>query len=124
MAPKANWNHILHYRGDQNHFIKQPASGDQCNANLIRPRPADLLTCMGREAWTPDKLDNTLLYYNITVTAPSRLPLPRWSVQDPLDQVFTTRKAGVYSPDSGGVRRLPSLPTIHRSPEPSGLATR
>ncbi len=44
-------------------------------------------------------------------------------VQDPLDQVLTTRKAWRYSPDDRRVRRLPSLAYDSLQPDTSGLAT-
>ena len=119
---EAIWNHTLHYRGDQNHFINNQAVVINGNANLIR-RDRQIYYVYGREGMTPDKLDNTLLYYKYTVTAPARLSGTSLVVQDPLDQVFTTRKAWRYSPDSRRVRRLPSLAYDSPQPDTSGLAT-
>src|SRR5690606_2966196 len=44
-------------------------------------------------------------------------------VQDPLDQVLTTRRAWRYSPSDRRVRRLPSLAYDSVQPDTSGLAT-
>ncbi|WP_339649022.1 DUF1329 domain-containing protein [Halopseudomonas pelagia] len=119
---EAIWNHILHYRGDQNHFINHQAVVINGNVNLIR-RDRQIYYVYGREGMTPDKLDNTLLHYKYTVTAPARLAGTSLVVQDPLDQVFTTRKAWRYSSDNRRVRRLPSLAYDSLQPDTSGLAT-
>lgn len=116
------WNHILHYRGDQNHFINNQAVVINGNANLIK-RDRQIYYVYGREGMTPDKLDNTLLHYKYTVTAPARLAGTSLVVEDPLDQIFTTRKAWRYSPDNRRVRRLPSLAYDSLQPDTSGLAT-
>lgn len=116
------WNHILHYRGDQNHFINNQAVVLNGNANLIK-RDRQIYYVYGREGMTPDKLDNTLLHYKYTVTAPARLAGTSLVVEDPLDQIFTTRKAWRYSPDNRRVRRLPSLAYDSLQPDTSGLAT-
>lgn len=116
------WNHILHYRGDQNHFINNQAIVINGNTNLIK-RDRQIYYVYGREGMTPAKLDNTLLHYKYTVTAPARLAGTSLVVQDPLDQVFATRKAWRYSPDNRRVRRLPSLAYDSLQPDTSGLAT-
>ncbi|MBQ0742805.1 MAG: DUF1329 domain-containing protein [Pseudomonas sp.] len=116
------WNHILHYRGDQNHFINNQAVVLNGNANLIK-RDRQIYYVYGREGMTPDKLDNTLLHYKYTVTAPARLAGTSLVVEDPLDQIFTTRKAWRYSPDNRRTRRLPSLAYDSLQPDTSGLAT-
>ncbi|KAA0696523.1 DUF1329 domain-containing protein [Halopseudomonas laoshanensis] len=116
------WNHILHYRGDQNHFINNQAVVLNGNANLIK-RDRQIYYVYGREGMTPDKLDNTLLHYKYTVTAPARLAGTSLVVEDPLDQIFSTRKAWRYSPDNRRVRRLPSLAYDSLQPDTSGLAT-
>ncbi|PCD00210.1 DUF1329 domain-containing protein [Halopseudomonas pelagia] len=116
------WNHILHYRGDQNHFINNQAVVINGNANLIK-RDRQIYYVYGREGMTSAKLDNTLLHYKYTVTAPARLAGTSLVVEDPLDQIFTTRKAWRYSPDNRRVRRLPSLAYDSLQPDTSGLAT-
>ncbi|PAU88927.1 outer membrane lipoprotein-sorting protein [Pseudomonas sp. WN033] len=116
------WNHILHYKGDQNHFITNQAVVINGRSNLIR-RDRQIYYVYGREGMTPDQLDNTLLYYKYVVTAPARLSGTALVVQDPLDQVLTTRRAWRYSPDNRRVRRLPSLAYDSIQPDTSGLAT-
>ena len=116
------WNHILHYKGDQNHFINNQAIVINGNSNLIK-RDRAIYYVYNREGMTTAALDNTLLYYKYVVTAPAKLAGTALVVQDPLDQVLTTRRAWRYSPDSRRVRRLPLLAYDSVQPDTSDLAT-
>ena len=116
------WNHILHYRGDQNHFINSQAVVVNGKTSLIR-RDRQIYYVYNREGTTLENLDNTLLHYKYVVTAPAKLAGTALVVQDPLDQVLTTRKAWRYSPDNRRVRRLPTLAYDSVQPDTSGLAT-
>ena len=116
------WNHILHYKGDQNHFINNQAVVVNGKTSMIR-RDRHLYYVYNREGTTLENLDNTLLYYKYVVTAPAKLAGTALVVQDPLDQVLATRKAWRYSPDNRRVRRLPTLAYDSVQPDTSGLAT-
>ncbi|MEH6388124.1 DUF1329 domain-containing protein [Pseudomonas profundi] len=118
---EAIWNHILHYKGDQTHFINNQAVVINGNSNLIK-RDRQIYYVYGREGMTEADLDNTSLYYKYVVTAPAKLSGTALVVQDPLDQVLTTRRAWRYSPDNRRVRRLPSLAYDSVQPDTSGLA--
>jgi hypothetical protein len=91
-------------------------------ANYIK-RDRHIYYVYNREGMTHADLDNTVLYYKYRVTAPAKLSGTALVVQDPLDQVLTTRKAWRYSPDDRRVRRLPSLAYDSLQPDTSGLAT-
>ncbi|GAA6129770.1 DUF1329 domain-containing protein [Halopseudomonas sabulinigri] len=116
------WNHILHYKGDQNHFINNQAVVINGTSNLIK-RDRQIYYVYGREGMTTAALDNTLLLYKYVVTAPAKLANTALVVQDPLDQVLATRKAWRYSPDNRRVRRLPTLAYDSVQPDTSDLAT-
>lgn len=116
------WNHILHYKGEQNHFINNQAVVINGRSNLIK-RDRYIYYIYNREGMTPEQMDNTLLYYRYQVTAPAKLSGTSLVVQDPLDQVLTTRRAWRYSPSDRRVRRLPSLAYDSIQPDTSGLAT-
>ncbi|HBC00760.1 MAG TPA: DUF1329 domain-containing protein, partial [Pseudomonas sp.] len=116
------WNHILHYKGDQSHMINNQAVVIGGRANYIK-RDRHIYYVYNREGMTHADLDNTVLYYKYRVTAPAKLSGTALVVQDPLDQVLTTRKAWRYSPDDRRVRRLPSLAYDSLQPDTSGLAT-
>ncbi|WP_188636280.1 DUF1329 domain-containing protein [Halopseudomonas pertucinogena] len=116
------WNHILHYKGDQTRFINNQAVVINGRANLIK-RDRYIYYIYNREGMTPEAMDNTLLYYRYHVTAPAKLSGTSLVVQDPLDQVLTTRRAWRYSPNDRRVRRLPSLAYDSIQPDTSGLAT-
>ncbi|GGE44120.1 hypothetical protein GCM10007421_17910 [Halopseudomonas oceani] len=116
------WNHILHYKGEQNRFINSQAVVINGKANLIT-RDRSIYYVYNRDGMTTEQLDNTLLYYKYVVTAPAKLAGTALVVQDPLDQVLTTRRAWRYSPDSRRVRRLPVLAYDSIQPDTSDLAT-
>lgn len=116
------WNHLLRYRGEQTRIINNQAVVINGRANLIK-RDRYLLYVYNRTGMTPDELGNTLLYYRYQVTAPAKLSGTALVVQDPLDQVLTTRRAWRYSPSDRRVRRLPSLAYDSVQPDTSGLAT-
>ena len=116
------WNHILHYKGDQSHMINNQAVVIGGRANYIK-RDRHVYYVYNREGMTYADLDNTVLYYKYRVTAPAKLSGTALVVQDPIDQVLTTRKAWRYSADDRRVRRLPSLAYDSLQPDTSGLAT-
>ncbi|MCQ4325631.1 DUF1329 domain-containing protein [Stutzerimonas stutzeri] len=116
------WNHILHYKGDQSHIVNSQAVVIGGKPTYIK-RDRHVYYVYNREGMAQADLDNTLLYYKYRVTAPAKLAGTALVVQDPLDQVLTTRKAWRYSPGERRVRRLPSLAYDSQQPDTSGLAT-
>ena len=116
------WNHLLHYRGEQTRLINNQAVVINGRVNLIT-RDRYVYYIYNRQGMTPEAMNNTLLYYRYQVTAPSKLSGTALVVQDPLDQVLTTRRAWRYSPGDRRVRRLPSLAYDSIQPDTSGLAT-
>src|SRR5690606_38154741 len=65
------WNHILHYKGDQTHFINNQAVVINGKSNLIK-RDRYVYYIYNREGMTIEDMDNTLLYYRYQVTAPAK----------------------------------------------------
>lgn len=116
------WNHILHYKGDQNHFVNNQAVVVNGRTTMIK-RDRHIYYVYNRKGMTAEQLDNTLLYYRYQVTAPAKLAGTALVVQDPLDQVLTTRRVWRYSSGDRRVRRLPSLAYDSVQPDTSGLAT-
>ncbi|ANF24600.1 DUF1329 domain-containing protein [Stutzerimonas stutzeri] len=116
------WNHVLHYKGDQTHFVNNQAVVINGNPSYIK-RDRQIYYVYNREGMSQADLDNTSLYYKYRVTAPAKLSGTALVVQDPLDQVLAVRKAWRYSPADRRVRRLPSLAYDSLQPDTSGLAT-
>ena len=116
------WNHLLRYRGEQTRFINNQAVVINGRANLIK-RDRYVYYVYNRLGMTLEDMDNTLLYYRYQITAPAKLSGTALVVQDPLDQVLTTRRAWRYSSNDRRVRRLPSLAYDSIQPDTSGLAT-
>lgn len=116
------WNHVLHYKGEQTRIINNQAVVINGRSNLIK-RDRYVYYIYNREGMTHEKMDNTLLYYRYQITAPAKLSGTALVVQDPLDQVLTTRRAWRYTSSDRRVRRLPSLAYDSVQPDTSGLAT-
>ncbi|MCJ0972034.1 DUF1329 domain-containing protein [Pseudomonas sp. PS1] len=116
------WNHVLHYKGEQTHFVNNQAVVINGKPAYIR-RDRHIYYVYNRDGISQADLDNTSLYYKYRVTAPAKLAGTSLVVQDPLDQVLAVRKAWRYSPSDRRVRRLPSLAYDSLQPDTSGLAT-
>ncbi|MBF0677058.1 DUF1329 domain-containing protein [Pseudomonas sp.] len=116
------WNHVLHYKGDQTHFVNNQAVVINGRPSYIK-RDRQIYYVYNREGMDEQGLDNTLLYYKYRVTAPAKLSGTALVVQDPMDQVLSIRKAWRYTPSDRRVRRLPSLAYDSLQPDTSGLAT-
>ena len=86
------WNHLLRYRGEQTRLINNQAVVINGRINLIK-RDRYVYYVYNRLGMTQEAMDNTLLYYRYQVTAPAKLSGTSLVVQDPLDQVLTTRRA-------------------------------
>lgn len=119
---EAIWNHVLHYKGEQTHFVNNQAVVINGRASFIK-RDRHIFYVYNREGMDEQGLDNTLLHYKYRVMAPAKLSGTALVVQDPMDQVLSIRKAWRYSPGDRRVRRLPSLAYDSLQPDTSGLAT-
>ena len=103
------WNHLLRYRGDiaQRWVIQAtPTRGGQ-----YTPVQFDEETMFRYHlpGMTPEKLNNQILLFKQTVTAPARLAGGILLVHETLDQVKKPRDAWLYNPGQRRVRRAPQV---------------
>lgn len=103
------WNHLLRYRGDiaQRWVIQAtPTRGGQ-----YTPVQFDEETMFRYHlpGMTPEKLNNQILLFKQTVTAPARLAGGILLVHESLDQVRKPRDAWLYNPGQRRVRRAPQV---------------
>jgi hypothetical protein len=103
------WNHLLRYRGDTvARFVIQaaPTRGGQYTPVQFDEETQFLYHLPGM---TPEKLNNRILYFKQTVTAPARLAGGILLVHEFLDQVKKPRDAWLYNPGQRRVRRAPQV---------------
>jgi hypothetical protein len=103
------WNHLLRYRGDTaGRWVIQatPTRGGQYTPVQFDEETQFLYHLPGM---TPEKLNNRILYFKQTVTAPARLAGGILLVHEFLDQVKKPRDAWLYNPGQRRVRRAPQV---------------
>lgn len=103
------WNHLLRYRGDTvSRWAIQaaPTRGGQYTPVQFDEETQFLYHLPGM---TPEKLNNRILYFKQTVTAPARLAGGILLVHEFLDQVKKPRDAWLYNPGQRRVRRAPQV---------------
>jgi len=103
------WNHLLRYRGDTaGRWVIQatPTRGGQYTPVQFDEETQFLYSLPGM---TAEKLNNRILYFKQTVTAPARLAGGILLVHEFLDQVKKPRDAWLYNPGQRRVRRAPQV---------------
>lgn len=103
------WNHLLRYRGDTvARWVIQatPTRGGQYTPVQFDEETHFLYHL---PKMTPQALDNRILYFKQTVTAPARLAGGILLVHEFLDQVKKPRDAWLYNPGQRRVRRAPQV---------------
>ncbi|MBL8142423.1 MAG: DUF1329 domain-containing protein [Acidobacteria bacterium] len=103
------WNHLLRYRGDTaGRWVIQavPTRGGQYTTVQFDEETQFLYHLSNM---TAEKLNNRILYFKQTVTAPARLAGGILLVHETLDQVKSPRDAWLYNPGQRRVRRAPQV---------------
>jgi len=103
------WNHLLRYRGDTAaRWVVQatPTRGGQYTTVQFDEETQFVYSLPGMTAET---LNNRILYFKQTVTAPARLAGGILLVHEYLDQVKKPRDAWLYNPGQRRVRRAPQV---------------
>jgi len=106
---EAIWNHVFRYRGetvDQITGQVAPTAGGAYT--FVRIEQKVIFPYHFPEA-TIDTIQNRLLYYYASTTAPARLAGTLILLHEPIDQVKETRKAWTYNPGQRRVRRAPHI---------------
>ncbi len=103
------WNHMLRYRSDtMARWVMQatPTRGGQFTPVQFEEESQFLYHLPGM---TPEALNNRILFFKQTVTAPARLAGGILLVHETLDQVKKPRDAWLYNPGQRRVRRAPQV---------------
>lgn len=120
---QAIWNHIARYRTDSaRRSIGQAAVTRDGNYTMVKFED-EYLGAYGLEGATEEDLENVILYFKQTVTAPSRLAGEVLLVHETLNQARENRKAWLYNPGQRRVRRAPNVAHDNPRTASDGLAT-
>jgi len=108
-GPEVIWNHLLRYRGEiAGRWVIQatPTRGGQYTPVQFDEETQFLYHLPGM---TPETVNNRILNFKQTVTAPARLAGGILLVHEFLDQVKKPRDAWLYNPGQRRVRRAPQV---------------
>ena len=117
------WNHLTRYRGSVvARFIAQAAPTRGGSFTLVQFEDESLFN-YSRPGATLAQLENILLYYKQTVTAPARQAGTILLVHETLDQVKEKRSAWVYNTGQRRVRRAPDVAYDNPGTASDGMRT-
>ena len=106
---EAVWNHLVRYRGEAAiRYVGQAAPQRNGSYSLVQFKD-EFFFNYNRPDITEATLDNILLYYKQSTTAPARLAGSILLVQETLDQVKEPRRAWIYNAGQRRVRRAPNV---------------
>jgi hypothetical protein len=117
------WNHLLRYRSDRaSRHIAQAAPTRGGDYTLVEfDDEFDMV--YSQEGQTEASLDNKILYFKQTVTAPARLAGGVLLVHETLNQVRELRAAWLYNPGQRRVRRAPNVAYDNPGTASDGMRT-
>ena len=120
---EAIWNHIVRYRTDSaRRTIGQAPVTRDGNYTMVMFTD-EYLGAYGLAGAREEDLDNVIVYFKQTVTAPARLAGEVLLVHETLNQAKENRKAWLYNPGQRRVRRAPNVAHDNPRTAADGLAT-
>lgn len=120
---EAIWNHIVRYRTDSaRRTIGQAPVTRDGNYTMVMFTD-EYLGAYGLEGAKEEELDNIIVFFKQTVTAPARLAGEVLLVHETLNQAKENRKAWLYNPGQRRVRRAPNVAHDNPRTASDGLAT-
>jgi hypothetical protein len=120
---EAIWNHIVRYRTDSaRRTIGQAPVTRDGNYTMVMFTD-EYLGAYGLAGAQEEALDNIIVYFKQTVTAPARLAGEVLLVHETLNQARENRKAWLYNPGQRRVRRAPNVAHDNPRTASDGLAT-
>jgi len=120
---EAIWNHIVRYRTDSaRRTIGQAPVTRDGNYTMVMFTD-EYLGAYGLAGAQEEELDNVIVYFKQTVTAPARLAGEVLLVHETLNQARENRKAWLYNPGQRRVRRAPNVAHDNPRTASDGLAT-
>jgi hypothetical protein len=119
----AIWNHIVRYRTDSaRRSIGQAAVTRDGNHTMVM-FVDEYLGAYGLAGAREEDLNNVIIYFKQTVTAPARLAGEVLLVHETLNQAAENRRAWLYNPGQRRVRRAPNVAHDNPRTAADGLAT-
>ena len=119
----AIWNHIVRYRVDSaRRTIGQAPITRDGNYTMVMFTD-EYLGAYGLAGAREEDLDNVIIFFKQTVTAPARLAGEVLLVHETLNQARENRKAWLYNPGQRRVRRAPNVAHDNPRTAADGLAT-
>jgi hypothetical protein len=123
LAEEVIWNHIMRYRGlSARRSITQAVPTRRGDYTLVEFED-EFLFNYARKGITEAELDNTLLFFKQTVTAPARLAGSILLVHETLNQVREPRRAWTYNVGQRRVRRAPNIAYDNPGTASDGMRT-
>lgn len=120
---EAIWNHLVRFRGvSATRSIAQAAPTRNGDYTLVQ-FDDEFLFNYARPGMTLAEMDNTLLYFQQTVTAPARLAGSILLVHETLDQIREPRRAWTYNTGQRRVRRAPNVAYDNPGTASDGMRT-
>ncbi len=120
---EAIWNHIVRYRTDSaRRTIGQAPVTRDGNYTMVMFTD-EYLGLYGLEGAREEALNNIIIFFKQTVTAPARLAGEVLLVHETLNQARENRKAWLYNPGQRRVRRAPNVAHDNPRTASDGLAT-
>jgi hypothetical protein len=120
---EAIWNHIVRYRTDSARRTIGQAPVTRDGGYTMVMFTDEYLGVYGLEGAREEALDNTIIFFKQTVTAPARLAGEVLLVHETLNQAKENRKAWLYNPGQRRVRRAPNVAHDNPRTASDGLAT-
>jgi hypothetical protein len=119
----AIWNHIVRYRTDSARRTIGQAAVTRDGTFTMVMFTDEYLGAYGLAGAREEALDNVIIYFKQTVTAPARLAGEVLLVHETLNQARENRKAWLYNPGQRRVRRAPNVAHDNPRTASDGLAT-
>jgi hypothetical protein len=119
----AIWNHIVRYRTDSARRNIGQAAVTRDGSYTMVMFTDEYLGAYGLAGAQEEALQNVIIYFKQTVTAPARLAGEVLLVHETLNQARENRKAWLYNPGQRRVRRAPNVAHDNPRTASDGLAT-
>ncbi len=117
------WNHLTRFRGNiASRKVGQAAPTRAGKYNMVVLNE-EFNVVYSQEGQTEESLNNRILYFKQTVTAPARLAGGILLVHETLDQVKEPRQAWLYNPGQRRVRRAPNVAYDNPGTASDGMRT-
>ena len=117
------WNHLTRYRGDIASRKIGQAAPTRSGSYTMVVLDEEFNVVYSQEGQTEESLNNRVLYFKQTVTAPARLAGGILLVHETLDQVKEPRQAWLYNPGQRRVRRAPNVAYDNPGTASDGMRT-